>query len=123
MKMTTRHREAEIALGARSRHKAEAELKVIDSARFSASITEFIEWRTFAYWVRLAVESEGGIAAKIQARLDERCPGTVVALNAYLESHPEQRDLVWLRLIRGSITTSSGQQTRRDGGMPSAFMP
>ena len=56
MNLTTRHREAEIALGARSRHKAEAELRLVDPARFGAAITEFIEWRTFAYWVRLAVD-------------------------------------------------------------------
>ena len=54
--MTTRRREAEIALGARSRHRAEAELKLVDSARFAKAITEFIEWRTFSYWVRLVVE-------------------------------------------------------------------
>src|ERR1700674_872567 len=40
--MTTRRREAEIALGARSRHRAEAELKLVDSARFAKAITEFI---------------------------------------------------------------------------------
>src|ERR1035441_7139080 len=68
--MTPRRREAEIALGARSRHKAEAERKLVDSARFDAAITEFIEWRTFAYWVRLVVEIEGGISAKMQALLD-----------------------------------------------------
>jgi hypothetical protein len=97
--MTPRRREAEIALGARSRHKAEAERKLVDSARFDAAITEFIEWRTFAYWVRLVVEIEGGISAKMQALLDERCPGSVAALNAYRESHPDEREFVWLRLI------------------------
>ena len=99
MNMTPRRREAEIALGARSRHKAEAELKVIDSARFSASITEFIEWRTFAYWVRLVVEIEGGVSTKMQALLDERCPGFIADLNAYRESHRDEREFVWLRLI------------------------
>jgi hypothetical protein len=32
------------------------------SARFGAAITEFIEWRTFAYWVRLVVEIERGVS-------------------------------------------------------------
>src|ERR1035441_2725866 len=36
MDMTPGHREAEIALGARSRHKAEAERKLVVSARFDA---------------------------------------------------------------------------------------
>ena len=99
MNMTNRRREAEIALGARSRHKAEAELKLVDSARFSAAITEFIAWRTFAYWVRLVVEIEGGVSTKMQALLDERCPGFIADLNAYRESHRDEREFVWLRLI------------------------
>src|ERR1035438_5132059 len=99
MNMTPRRREAEIALGARSRHKAEAELKLVDSARFSAAITEFIAWRTFAYWVRLVVEIEGGVSTKMQALLDKRCPGFIADLNAYRESHRDQREFVWLRLI------------------------
>lgn len=99
MKMTTRHREAETALGARSRHKAEAELKLVDPARFSAAMTEFIEWRTFAYWVRLVVEIEGGISTKIQALLDKRCPGFITALIVHRESHPTEREFVFLQLI------------------------
>src|ERR1035438_3632196 len=99
MNMTPRRREAEIALGARSRHKAEAELKLVDSARFGGAITEFIAWRTFAYWVRLVVEIEGAISTKMQALLDERCPSFIVALNAYRETHPNEREFVWLRLI------------------------
>ena len=99
MNLTTRHREAEIALGARSRHKAEAELRLVDPARFGAAITEFIEWRTFAYWVRLAVEIEGCISIKIQALLDERCPGFIATLTAHRESHPGEREYLWLRLI------------------------
>jgi hypothetical protein len=99
MDMTPRHREAEIALGARSRHKAEAERKLVDSARFDAAVTDFIEWNTFAYWVRLVVEIEGGISAKMKAILDEQCPGFIAALNAHHESHPNEREFVWLRLI------------------------
>jgi hypothetical protein len=99
MTTTSRHREVEVALGARSRHKAEAELKLVDSAQFATAITEFIEWRTFAYWVRLVVEIEGGISTKTQVLLDERCPGFIAALTAYRESHPNEREFLWLRLI------------------------
>ena len=99
MNMTPRRREAEIALGARSRHKAEAELKLVDSARLAAAITEFIEWRTFAYWVRLVVEIEGDISVKMRALLDERCTGFIGALTAYRESHPNEKEFLWLRLI------------------------
>jgi len=99
MNMTPRHRESEIALGSRSRHKAEAELKLVDSARFGAAITEFIEWRTFAYWVRLVDEVEGCLSTKIKTLLDERCPGFLGDLSHYRESHPDERQFVWLRLI------------------------
>jgi hypothetical protein len=99
MNMTPRRREAEIALGARSRHKAEAELKLVDSARFGAAITEFIEWRTFAYWVRLVVEIKGGVSTKMQALLDERCPGFIADLAAYRDAHPNEGEFLWLRLI------------------------
>jgi hypothetical protein len=97
--LTTRHREAEIALGARSRHKAEAELKLVDSARFATTITEFIEWRTFAYWVRLVVEIDGAMSSKMQAILNERRPGFIGTLTAHRESHPDERESLWLRLI------------------------
>lgn len=99
MKSTTRHREAEIALGARSRHQAEAERKLVDPARFDAAITEFIEWRTFAYWVRLVVGTEGGVSTAMQALLDERCPGFKSSLAAHRKSHPNEREFLWLRLI------------------------
>lgn len=99
MKMTTRHREAEIALGARSRHRAEAELKLVDPTRFGAAVTEFIEWRTFAYWFRLVVEMEGGVSTKMQTILDERCPGFIAALNTHRQSHPGEPEFLWLRLI------------------------
>lgn len=99
MHMTTRHREVEIALGARSRHQAEMELKLVDPARLATAITEFIEWRTFAYWVRLVVEIEDGISTMMRALLDERCPGFITALTAHRESHPNEREFLWLRLV------------------------
>ena len=97
MRVTARHREGEIALGAWSRHKAQAELKLVDPARLSTTMTEFIEWRTFAYWVRLVVETEGGVSTKMQALLDDRCPGFVFAIHR--ESHPAETEFVWLQLI------------------------
>ena len=99
MKSSTRQREAEIALGTRSRHQAEAERKLVEPARLDSAITEFIEWRTFAYWVRLVVEIEGGISTKMQALLDERCRGFTASLAAHGKSHPNEREFLWLRLI------------------------
>src|ERR1035441_8531922 len=39
------------------------------------------------------------ISTKMQAILDERCPGFIGALTAYRESHSDEREFLWLRLI------------------------
>src|SRR5512132_597072 len=88
-----------MARGVRSRHHAEAEVKNVDSTRLAATITQFIEWRAFAYWIRLIVEAEGHISPEIQALLESRCPGFIGALTVYRESHHREREFVWLRLI------------------------
>ena len=99
MKGTAHQREAEIALGARSRHKAEEERRLVDPARLEETITEFIEWRAFAYWARLIVTTEVSISSKMDALLDRRCPGFLSALVRHSESHPDEREFFWLRLI------------------------
>jgi hypothetical protein len=90
---------AEIALGARSRHQAEAQIKLVNPQRLAATITDFIEWRAFAYWVRLIVESEGCISCEMQLLLRERCPGFLEAAAAYRQSHHREEEFLWLRLI------------------------
>jgi hypothetical protein len=45
------------------------------------------------------VEFEDSISTRIQAILDERCPGFLADLAAYRESHRDEREFVWLRLI------------------------
>src|SRR5438128_1100283 len=99
MKTSKRLREAEIALGARSRHKAEIERKNVGAERLAAAITDFIEWRTFAYWIRLIVEKEGLVNSRIEATLRDRCPGFLESVIEYRRSHPNEREFLWLRLI------------------------
>src|SRR5579863_10742930 len=68
-------REAETALGTQSREQAKAELKNVGAERLVASLTEFIEWRAFSYWLRLCVESAGSVSDPLAEVLRERCPG------------------------------------------------
>jgi hypothetical protein len=103
--------------------KAEAELKLVDSARFSIAITEFIEWRTFAYWVRLVVEIDGAISSKMQA-LSMSDVLVLLAIRLHTANLiPTRESLSGPGSSIGSTTTFSSSQTRRDGGTPSAFMP
>ena len=71
----TRFMEAEEALGKRSQHLAEFQRRSVPAKRLSEAITDFIEWRAFAYWVRLLVEAEGRVSPMTQALLAARCPG------------------------------------------------
>lgn len=99
MRKTGHLREAEAALGAKSQRLAEAQLKLVDPERLAQTITDYIEWRTFAYWVRLAVETEGGISAEMRSILEQRCPGFLQYAEAYRRGHPNEREFLWLRLI------------------------
>jgi hypothetical protein len=99
MRKTSQLREAEAALGAKSQRLAELQLKQVDPERLAQTITDYIEWRTFAYWVRLAVETEGGISAEIRGILEQRCPGFLKYAEDYQRSHPNEREFLWLRLI------------------------
>ena len=99
MRKTSQLREAEAALGAKSQRLAEAQLKNVDSDRLAQTITDYIDWRTFAYWVRLVVETEGRISAKMSAILEQRCPGFLQCAENYRRTHPKEREFLWLSLI------------------------
>jgi hypothetical protein len=74
MRTTSQLRDAEAALGAKSQRLAEAQLKHVDAERLAQTITDYIEWRAFAYWVRLAVETEPRFSGEMRLILDQRCP-------------------------------------------------
>jgi hypothetical protein len=95
--MTEAHhrREAEIALGVKSRDQAEAERKNVTADRLAVTVTEFIERRAFSYWLRRIVENIGVLP---DALLQERCPGFLEYAAAYARQHPGERELLWLRL-------------------------
>jgi hypothetical protein len=99
MRKTSKLREAEAALSAKWQRLAEAQLKYVDPDRLAQMITHYIEWRTFAYWVRLVVEKEGCISAEMRAILEQRCPGFLDCAENYRRTHPKEREFLWLRLI------------------------
>ena len=99
MKKASQFQEAEIALGARSRHKAEAESKCVSADRLAMAIDEFIEWRTFAYWVRLVAEKKGGGGFCLETALRGRCPGFLEQLAEHRNSQTAAREFLWLQLI------------------------
>jgi hypothetical protein len=99
MRKTSQLREAKAALGAKSQRLAEAQLKHVDAERLAQTITDYIEWRTFAYWVRLVVETDGCVSPEIREMLEHRCPGFLSYAEDYRREHPSERDFLWLRLI------------------------
>jgi hypothetical protein len=92
-------REAEIALGTESREQAEAELKNVGAERLAATLTEFIEWRAFSYWLRLCIERAGSVSDPLAAVLRERCPGFLEYAAEYAKEHPREPEFLWLRFL------------------------
>jgi hypothetical protein len=88
-----------MALARKSQKVAESQLHFTNPERLGAAITEYIEWRAFAFWVRLIVQIEGRISAETKAVLDDRCRGFLDDAAAYERAHPREREFLWLRLI------------------------
>ena len=68
-------RKAEADLGRQSKQLAEDECGLVAPDRLAQTITEFVEWRAFSYWLRLTVETQGFVSDPVITILRERCPG------------------------------------------------
>lgn len=99
MKRTSKNRTAEVALGRRSQKVAEDESRLVERDLLDETITEFLEWRAFSYWLRLCVETAGSVSDSLAAILQERCPGFLEYAAAYVGQHPSEREFLWLRLL------------------------
>lgn len=97
--------ETEIALGAESREKAEAERKNVNADHLAATVTEFIEWRAFSYWLRLIVEKIGFVPHAVETILQERCPGFLEYSAAYAREHASEEEFLWLRFLEWTDDT------------------
>ena len=90
-----RFQKAELVLAKRSQKLAEFQRQFVTPERLAETITDYIEWRAFAYWVRSIVEAEGYVSTTMKASLEARCPGFLTSASA---SHEGPASL-WLRLI------------------------
>lgn len=70
--------------------KAIASAKLAAPERLADSISRYIDWEAFAYWVRPGLELGSPLPQKIAHELRQRCPG-------FLEGLPDTRD--WQQLM------------------------
>jgi hypothetical protein len=99
MNNPAKYRNAEHDLGRRSKQRAEDECGLVEPHRLAQTITEFIEWRAFSYWLRLIVETQGFVPDPMNAILQERCPGFLDYAAAYAAVHPREPAFLWLRFL------------------------
>ena len=99
MSRVSKSRNAELDLGQQSQQLAEDERGLVAPDRLAQTITEFIEWRAFSYWLRLTVETQGGLSEPIIGILQERCPGFLEYAAAYAKDHPREPEFLWLRFL------------------------
>jgi hypothetical protein len=99
MNHAAKSRNAERDLGRQSKQLAEDESRFVEPDRLAQTITEFIEWRAFSYWLRLTVETQGFISDAMTAILQERCPGFLAYTAAYAAEHLREPAFFWLRFL------------------------
>ena len=99
MKHTAKIPAAEVKLGRRSQKLAEDESRLVARPRLDETITEFLEWRAFSYWLRLCVEADGSVSDSLAALLRERCPGFLEYAAEYARQHPGEQEFLWLRFL------------------------
>ncbi len=99
MNRVAKSRNAELDLGRQSKHLAEDERGLVAADRLAQTITEFIEWRAFSYWLRLIVETQGFVPNPTTVILQERCPGFLDYASAYAKEHAEEPEFLWLRFL------------------------
>ena len=99
MNHPAKSRKAERDLGQRSKQLAEDERGLVAPDHLAKTITEFIEWRAFSYWLRLIVETQGFVSDSMTAILQERSPGFLEYAAAYAKEHPREPEFLWLRFL------------------------
>jgi hypothetical protein len=92
-------RKAEADLGRQSQKVADDGRELVAPDRLAQTITEFVEWRAFSYWLRLIIETSGFVSDPVATMLQERCPGFLEYAAAYAKAHPGEPELLWLRFL------------------------
>lgn len=91
---------AEADVGRQSMQLAQDERELVAPDRLAQTITEFIEWRAFSYWLRLTVETQGSVSNPMIAILQVRCPGFLEYAAAFAQKHPAEPEFLWLRFLK-----------------------
>jgi hypothetical protein len=99
MNRVAKSRKAELYVGRQSKQLAEDECQLVAPDHLAQTITEFVEWRAFSYWLRLIVETQGFVSEPMIAILQERCPGFLEYAAAYTMEHPREPEFLWLRFL------------------------
>jgi hypothetical protein len=99
MKHASNPGDAERRLGRCSQTLAEHEAQLVHPDQLAHAVADYIDWWTFAFWVRLTTDLEGQISEKMSVMLDARCPGFLQYARQYREQHRDEREFLWLRLI------------------------
>ena len=99
MNRVAKSRNDEVDLGQQSQQLAEDERALVAPDRLAQTITEFIGWRAFSYWLRLTVETQGCLSEPMIGILQERCPGFLEYAAAYAKDHPREPEFLWLRFL------------------------
>jgi hypothetical protein len=90
---------AEADLGRQSKQLALDERELVAADRLAQTITEFVEWRAFSYWLRLTVETQGSVSNPMIEILQVRCPGFLEYATAYAQEHAAEPEFLWLRFL------------------------
>jgi hypothetical protein len=99
MRSASKLQKAELGLARRSKRLADHELQSVAPDQLARTITEFVEWRAFSYWLRLTVETQGFVSDPMIAILRERCPGFLEYAAAYAKEHSREPEFLWLRFL------------------------
>lgn len=99
MKKSARLSDSEVLITERARKLAEHQLQAVAPERLSQTVSEQIDLRAFAFWVRLLVEHSTNIPDNVVGELNQRCPGFLESAAAYRRTHPREPEFLWLRLI------------------------
>jgi hypothetical protein len=102
MNHPAKSRKAELNMARQSKQLAEDERELVPPDRLAQTITEFIEWRAFSYWLRLIVETKGFVSGPMTAILQERCPGFLEYAAAYAKKNLREPEFLWLRFLEWS---------------------
>jgi hypothetical protein len=89
----------DVLISERARRLAEHQLQAVTPERLSQTVSEYIQLRAFAFWVRLLVEHSRRVPDNVSIELNQRCRGFLEFAAEYRRAHPQEPEFLWLRLI------------------------